>query len=312
MDVAKSPGTDRQTMKVRKRHMSAVTGIENISTILVIGAGTMGRQIAMSAALAGYTVILQDISSDGLAAARTELEGWATGRVAKGKLGRETADEALRSLRYSTDLDSSASNADVVIEAATERLDIKTQIFEKLGVLAPAHAILATNSSTLGSSKVAAASGRAAQVCNMHFFNPALVMKCVEVVRHETTSDATVETVMELARKMGKEPVLINKEIPGFIANRLMGAIQREALDLAAAGIASIEDIDTTARTALGHPMGPFALMDLVGLDVIDFIAQATYAETGEAEDAPDGRISALVAQGKLGRKSGAGFYDYS
>ncbi|MDO5743990.1 MAG: 3-hydroxyacyl-CoA dehydrogenase family protein [Micrococcaceae bacterium] len=292
--------------------MSAATGIENISTILVIGAGTMGRQIAMSAALAGYSTIIQDISAEGLAAARTELEGWAAGRVAKGKLGREAAEEALSALEYSTDLDSSASNADFVIEAATERLDIKTQIFGKLGVLAPAHAILATNSSTLGSSKVAGATGRADQVCNMHFFNPALVMKCVEVVRHETTSDATVETVMELARRLGKEPVLINKEIPGFIANRLMGAIQREALGLAAAGIASIEDIDTTARTALGHPMGPFALMDMVGLDVIDFIAQATYAETGAAEDAPDGRISALVAEGKLGRKSGAGFYDYS
>lgn len=292
--------------------MSAATGIENISAILVIGAGTMGRQIAMSAALAGYTVILQDISADGLSSARTELEGWAAGRVAKGKLAQEAADAALEALEYSTDLDSAASNADFVIEAATERLDIKTQIFEKLGVLAPAHAILATNSSTLGSSKVAEATGRAAQVCNMHFFNPALVMKCVEVVRHERTSEATVQITMELARKLGKEPVLINKEIPGFIANRLMGAIQHEALNLAEAGIASIEDIDTTARTALGHPMGPFALMDMVGLDVIDFIAQATYAETGAPEDAPDERISALVAEGRLGRKSGAGFYDYS
>ena len=137
-------------------------------------------------------------------------------------------------------------------------------------------------------------------------------MKCVEVVRHETTSDATVEITMELARRMGKEPVLINKEIPGFIANRLMGAIQKEALFLADSGIASIEDIDTTARTALGHPMGPFALMDMVGLDVIDFIAQATYAETGLEEDKPNPGIAALVAEGKLGRKTGAGFYNYS
>ena len=231
--------------------------------------------------------------------------------MAKGKLDGEAAAAALGALAYSTDLDASAANADFVIEAATERLDIKTQIFERLGKLAPAHAILATNSSTLGSSKVAEATGRAAQVCNMHFFNPALVMKCVEVVRHETTSDATVETTMELARRLGKEPVLINREIPGFIANRLMGAVQREALFLADSGIASIEDIDTTARTALGHPMGPFALMDLVGLDVIDFIDQATYAETGAAEDAPNPRIAAMVAEGKLGRKSGAGFYDY-
>lgn len=291
--------------------MSAETGIEKISTILVIGAGTMGRQIAMTAALAGYDTTIQDISADGLAAARTELEGWAASRVAKGKLEQATATASLDALSFSTDLDAAAANADFIIEAATERLEIKTQIFEKLGVLAPAHAILATNSSTLGSSKVAEVTGRPAQVCNMHFFNPALVMKCVEVVRHETTSDATVETTMELARRLGKEPVLINREVAGFIANRLMGAIQREALFLAEEGIASIEDIDTTARTALGHPMGPFALMDLVGLDVIDFIAQATHAETGAVEDAPNERIAALVAEGKLGRKSGAGFYDY-
>lgn len=271
----------------------------------------MGRQIAMSAALAGYATTIQDISEDGLAAARTELEGWAASRVTKGKLEQSAATAALDALAYNTDLDAAAAHADFVIEAATERLDIKTQIFEKLGVLAPAHAILATNSSTLGSSKVAEATGRPAQVCNMHFFNPALVMKCVEVVRHGETSDATVETTMELARRLGKEPVLINREIPGFIANRLMGAIQREALFLADSGIASIEDIDTTARTALGHPMGPFALMDMVGLDVIDFIAQATHAETGAVEDAPNERIAALVAEGKLGRKSGAGFYDY-
>ena len=291
--------------------MSAVTGIENISTILVIGAGTMGRQIAMSAALAGYATTIQDISAEGLAAARAELEGWAASRVAKGKLEQDAAAAALDALAYSTDLDEAAANADFVIEAATERLEVKTAIFEKLGVLAPAHAILATNSSTLGSSKVAEATGRPAQVCNMHFFNPALVMKCVEVVRHGETSDATVETTMELARRLGKEPVLINREIPGFIANRLMGAIQREALFLADEGIASIEDIDTTARTALGHPMGPFALMDMVGLDVIDFIAQATFAETGAAEDAPNERIAALVAEGRLGRKTGAGFYRY-
>lgn len=291
--------------------MSVENSIENISTILIIGAGTMGRQIAMSAALAGYSTIIQDISQDGLAAARTELEGWAASRVAKGKLEQVAATAALDALAYSTDLDSAAANADFVIEAATERLEIKTAIFEKLGILAPAHAILATNSSTLGSSKVAAATGRPTQVCNMHFFNPALVMKCVEVVRHEETSDATVATTMELARRLGKEPVLINREIPGFIANRLMGAIQREALFLADSGIASIEDIDTTARTALGHPMGPFALMDMVGLDVIDFIAQATHAETGADTDAPNQRIAALVAEGKLGRKSGRGFYDY-
>jgi 3-hydroxybutyryl-CoA dehydrogenase len=271
----------------------------------------MGRQIAMSAALVGYTATVQDISPDMLEAASTELAAWAAGRVAKGKLDAAASRTSLGRLAFTTDLETAAAAADFVIEAATERLDVKTGIFDTLGRSAPAHAVLATNSSTLGSSKVAAVSGRPDRVCNMHFFNPALVMKCVEVVRHAGTSRATIETTLELARRLGKEPVLINREIPGFIANRLMGAIQREALALAEAGIASIADIDTTARSALGHPMGPFQLMDMVGLDVIDFIAQATHAETGDPADAPHATVAGLVAAGKMGRKTGAGFYAY-
>lgn len=283
----------------------------DINRILVIGAGTMGRQIAMSAALAGYETTLNDISAQALQAARSELEGWAASRVAKGKLEQRAADQALARLTQSSELADAAANADLVIEAAVEKLEIKRSLFAELGRSAPAHAILTTNSSTLASSHVAEASGRPRQVCNMHFFNPALVMKCVEVVRNEQTADSTIDAVMDVARKMGKEPVLVQREIPGFIANRMMGAIQREALDLADGGVASIEDIDTTARTALGHPMGPFELMDLVGLDVIDFIAQATYAETGNEADRPHRLVAQKVAEGRLGRKSGAGFYDY-
>jgi len=283
-----------------------------IQRILVIGAGTMGRQIAMSAALAGYNTTLNDISGEALKAAGRELDKWAAGRVAKGKLTQADADAALARLERSTDLDAAAGNADLVIEAAVEKLEVKKALFEQLGRSTPAHAILATNSSTLASSHVEQASGRPDLVCNMHFFNPALVMKCVEVVRNEHTSDATVEAVMQVARAMGKDPVLVQKEVPGFVANRMMGALQREALELAANGVASFQDIDTTAKTALGHPMGPFELMDLVGIDVIDFIAQATYAETGDAADKPHPLIAEKVAEGRLGRKSGAGFYDYS
>lgn len=283
-----------------------------IERILVIGAGTMGRQIAMSCALGGYATVLQDISSDALTAAREELEAWAASRVSKGKMEPAAAAAALERLSQDTDLAQGAAAADLVIEAAVERLDIKEKIFAQLGEHAPAHAILATNSSTLPSSRVAAASGRPQQVCNMHFFNPALVMKCVEIVRHEQTSDATIDAVTAVATRLGKNPVLVNKEIPGFIANRMMGAINAEALNLAHAGVASIEDIDTTAKTALGHPMGPFELMDMVGLDVIDFIAQATYAETGEEADKPHPLITEKVSAGQLGRKSGAGFYPYA
>ncbi len=283
-----------------------------IERILVIGAGTMGRQIAMSCALAGYATILQDVSAQVLREARAELEGWAASRVAKGKMAREDAELALGRLSQSTDLERSAGQADLVIEAAVEQREIKERIFAQLGRIAPAHAILATNSSTLPSSAIAAASGRPALVCNMHFFNPALVMKCVEIVRNGQTSDATVQAVMGVAKRLGKEPVLVNKEIPGFIANRIMGAINREALELSEAGVASIEDIDTTARTALGHPMGPFELMDLVGLDVIDFIAQMTYDQSGEEQDRPHQLITEKVRSGKLGRKSGEGFYPYT
>ena len=286
--------------------------IENIKHILVIGAGAMGSQIGMVAALAGYRVTIQDIAEDMLAQAKDQLTARLQANVAKGRTSQQDADAALGRLTFSTDLPAAAADADFVIEAATERLELKQHIFTQLGELTPAHAILATNSSTLGSSKIAEASGRPEQVCNMHFFNPALVMKCVEVVRNEATSQATVDTTLELARRFGKEPVLINREIPGFVANRLMGAIQKEALALHAAGIATLEDIDTTAKTALGHPMGPFELMDMVGLDVIDFIAQATYAETNNDADRPDPAITDLVTQGRLGRKTGHGWYDYS
>ncbi|MGW6173729.1 3-hydroxyacyl-CoA dehydrogenase family protein [Arthrobacter sp. NPDC055138] len=284
--------------------------IENIRHILVVGSGAMGSQIGLLAALVGYRVTVQDISEEMLAAAKDQLASRLQASVAKGKASADDADAALARMSFTTDL-AAAAGADFVIEAATERLDIKQQIFTRLGELAPAHAILATNSSTLGSSKVAEASGRPEQVCNMHFFNPALVMKCVEVVRNDATSQETVDTTMELARRFGKEPVLINQEVPGFVANRLMAAIQKEALALHAAGVASLEDIDATAKTALGHPMGPFELMDMVGLDVIDFIARATYDETGEEADRPHPAITELVAEGRLGRKTGRGWYDY-
>lgn len=152
---------------------------------------------------------------------------------------------------------------------------------------------------------------RPEKVCNMHFFNPALVMKAVEVVRHEKTSDDTVDSVIAVIEKMGKHPVVLNAEIPGFIANRLMGAVRTEALNLVEQNIASIEDIDTAAKSALGHPMGPFELMDLVGLDVTYLIRKATFELTGDESEAPHPLITAKYEAGELGRKSGKGWYTY-
>jgi 3-hydroxybutyryl-CoA dehydrogenase len=282
-----------------------------IKNILIVGSGAMGSQIGMVAALAGYETTIQDISSDSLAAALEQLSGRLESSVAKSRMTRVDADAALARLSFTTSLEDGAANADLVIEAATEKLEIKKAVFAALDAAAPEHAILATNSSTLGSSKVAGATGRPGKVCNMHFFNPALVMKCVEVVRHPGTSQDTVDTVMELARSMGKAPVLINKEIPGFVANRLMGAIRDEALRLYADGVAGFEDIDTAAKTALGHPMGPFELMDLVGLDVSYLIRKATYAETGDPADLPHPALTELYERGDYGRKTGKGWYSY-
>jgi 3-hydroxybutyryl-CoA dehydrogenase len=282
-----------------------------INNILVIGSGAMGSQIGMLAALAGYRTTIQDIADESLIAARKQLVSRMDNSVARGRLNRAEADAALARLHFTISLQEGAANADFVIEAATEKLEIKRAIFAALDAAAPPHAILATNSSTLGSSKVASATNRPDQVCNMHFFNPALVMKCVEVVRHEDTSQETIDATMELARSMGKSPVLVNREIPGFVANRLMGALRDEALRLQEAGIASIADIDTTAKTALGHPMGPFELMDLVGLDVSYLIRMATFEETGDDADLPHAGVKALYEAGRFGKKTGSGWYDY-
>jgi 3-hydroxybutyryl-CoA dehydrogenase len=282
-----------------------------IKNILVIGAGAMGSQIGMVCALAGYRTTVQDVAEESLTAAREQLNIRMDASVAKGRLSRADADAALARLAFTTSLRDGAADADFAIEAATEKLDIKRRIFAALDQAAPPHTILATNSSTLGSSKVASETARPDKVCNMHFFNPALVMKCVEVVRHYKTSQETVDATMELARTLGKAPVLINQEIPGFVANRLMGAIRDEALRLYAAGIASYEDIDTAAKTALGHPMGPFELMDLVGLDVSYLIRQATYEETQDPADLPHPALKELYEQGHYGKKTGKGWYSY-
>ncbi|MDP9885369.1 3-hydroxybutyryl-CoA dehydrogenase [Sinomonas atrocyanea] len=283
----------------------------DVRKVLVVGSGAMGRQIGMAAAVAGFTTAVRDVSASATAAAEADMRRWLDGRIAKGRLTEADAADAWERLTFTTDLAGAAADADLVIEAATERLDVKRSIFAELDALAPAHAILATNSSTLASSTVADATGRPDKVCNLHFFNPALVMKAVEIVRNPQTSDETVATVTEVARAMGKSPVLLNREIPGFVANRLMGAVRDEALALYAGGVASLEDIDTAARDALGYPMGPFELMDLVGLDVTYLIRQAAYAQTGDEKDLPHPLVAAKYEAGEFGRKTGKGWYTY-
>ncbi|WP_459612784.1 3-hydroxyacyl-CoA dehydrogenase family protein [Corynebacterium urogenitale] len=282
-----------------------------IKHITVIGSGTMGSQIGMVAALSGYTVALVDISEESLVKARAMLESRMARDVEKGRKDEQQVADAFARMTFTTDRDGEVAHTDHVIEAAIEDIEIKRQLFADLDRIAPAHTILATNSSNIVSSRIADATGRPDKVCNMHFFNPALVMKCVEVVSHEGTSQETIDTTIAIAEKMGKEVVRVNKEIPGFVANRLLNAIRKEALYLYNEGVASFEDIDTAAKTALGHPMGPFQLMDLVGIDVVFLIRMAEYEQTGDEDSLPDPAVKKLYEEGRYGRKTGKGWYDY-
>lgn len=285
--------------------------IDGVSKILIVGAGAMGSQIGMVCSLAGYEVVVQDIDEGMLEEARKQLEKRMARNVEKERNSQEEVDDALGRMDFTTDLEGPASESDVVIEAAVEKLDIKREIFAQLDEAAPEHAILATNSSTIVSSQIADATSRPDQVCNMHFFNPALVMKCVEVVRGPETSDATVDTTVELTRRIGKAPVILEKEISGFVANRILGALRDEAIYLYENGISSFEDIDTACKTALGHPMGPFELMDLTGIDIGYYVKMARYEESGDPKDKPSKSVTEKFEKGELGRKTGKGWYEY-
>jgi 3-hydroxybutyryl-CoA dehydrogenase len=279
--------------------------------ILVVGAGAMGSQIAMVCALAGYDTTVTDVADEALDRATSQLHARLDRDVAKGRRTREDVDAAFARLTFSTDVDAAAAAADLVIEAALEKLEVKREVFARLDKIVPAHTILTTNSSAIMSSQLADATGRADRVANMHFFNPALVMRCVEVVGSSATSDATMEAVTELARSLGKEPVVLHKEIPGFVANRILGAVRDEAIFLLENGIATVEDIDTACRTALGYPMGPFELMDLTGIEIGYHAKLARHAVTGDPRDLPSRTVTELVERGDLGRKTGKGFYTY-
>lgn len=283
-----------------------------VQKILVIGAGAMGSQIGMACALAGYEVTVQDISQDGLDRAESTLRGLMDSRVERGRIPAQERDDAFARLSLTTDLEAAAAEADLVIEAAVENLDVKRELFTRLDALTPAHAILASNSSSYVPSRLAEVTKRPAQVCNIHFFNPALVMKCVEIVRASDTSDDTVSAAVALVERLGKQPVVMDKEINGFIANRILNAIRDEAVFLLEGGYASITDIDAACRTALGHPKGPFELQDMTGLDIGYATKQGRFEESGDPSEAPSKSLTERVQAGHLGKKSGQGWYRYA
>lgn len=282
-----------------------------VKTIGVVGAGNMGHQIALCAALAGYKVICTDIDLEVLRKAENFADTYLPDRVAKGRLTADEAKAARSRLAFTSDLVEAVSTADLVIEAVIEKLEVKRELFARLDKICPAHAILATNSSYIVSSKIADVTSRPERVCNMHFFNPALVNKLVEVVKGPHTSQETAETVMEVAKKMGKTPVLLHKEIYGFLVNRIVSAIRSEALYLYDMGIASYEDIDLAVVNALGHPMGPFRLMDLTGIDLAYHVGMERYRETGDPKYKPSPIVVEKYLKGEWGRKTGKGFYEY-
>lgn len=289
-----------------------VLGDYKIKNITVIGAGTMGHQISLDAAIHGFNVVVTDSNPEALSFMCKFVTTYLEGRVEKGRLTREQADAAAKRLIIESDFDKAAVNADLVIEAVIEILDIKRQVFKRLDEICPKHTILATNSSYIVSSKIADSTNRQDKICNMHYFSPALVMKLVEIVKGPHTSQETVEAVYKTVELLDKVPVIVNQEIEGFIVNRLLDPYIAEAHKLADMGVATPEDIDKAAKYGLGYPMGPFELNDLTGLDLSYSIYTERYRKSGDKKDLPGMLLSKHYFAGEYGRKTGKGFYDYT
>lgn len=283
----------------------------SIEKVAVIGAGTMGSQIALQTAWSGaYQVALTDAAAAQLERATAQNARLAARAVERGRRTREQADAALAAIRPTTDLAAALDGAGLVVEAVFENLDAKRDVWRRMGEAAAPDAVLASNSSTIAISRLAAEVPNPERCCNMHFFHPVTVMQLCEVVRGPQTGDGTVEAAMAFVRSIDRVPVLINKEIHGFIVNRILFAAAEEAMRLLEGGYASLEDIDTAVKTGLNWPMGPFEVLDFSGLDVF-YGAIEDRARLEGGPGAPD-ILREKVERGELGRKSGRGFYDYS
>jgi 3-hydroxybutyryl-CoA dehydrogenase len=280
-----------------------------VTRIGVIGAGVMGRGIAQVAAQGGYETVLQDIDAGQLTQAREAIRSGLEKAVERETLAAPDAERALSRLRTSTDL-AAAAAAELVIEAAPERIDVKLRVLGELDRLCAPGAILASNTSSLSITEMAAATRRAPQVVGMHFFNPVPRMRLIEIVRALETSDATVAVAVEVSQRMQKETVIV-RESPGFITSRVNALIGNEAFRMLEEGVASATDIDKALRLGLNHPMGPFELVDLVGLDTRLAILEYLHRTLGD-RFRPSPLLAQYVKAGRLGRKTGRGVYDYS
>ena len=282
-----------------------------MKNIAVIGAGTMGNGIAHVFAQSGYQVNLIDISTEALDKALATIEKNLDRMVAKEKITQENKQSTLGKLSKITDLKKGVEAADLVVEAATENMDIKLSIFKDMDQHAPEHCILSTNTSSISITKIAAATNRADRVIGMHFMNPVPIMKLVEVIKGYSTSDKTLDTIMELSRNIGKIPVEVN-DFPGFVANKILMPMINEAIITLHEGVAGVEEIDTVMKLGMAHPMGPLQLADFIGLDVCLAILKVLQDGFGNPKYAPCPLLVNMVTAGKLGVKSGEGFYSWN
>lgn len=279
--------------------------------IAVIGAGTMGNGIAHVFAQNGYKVNLVDISQDSLDKGMATITKNLDRMISKEVIDEAKKEGTLSNITTYTNLKEGVSNTDLVVEAATENLDIKLKIFKDLDEICKAETILATNTSSISITQIGAATNRPEKVIGMHFMNPVPIMKLVEIIRGYSTSDEVTETIMELSKKLGKIPTEVN-DYPGFVANRILMPMINESIETLYNGVAGVEEIDTVMKLGMAHPMGPLQLADFIGLDVCLSILNVMYDGFKNPKYAPCPLLVNMVMAGKLGVKSGEGFYDYS
>jgi 3-hydroxybutyryl-CoA dehydrogenase len=282
----------------------------DVNKPFVVGAGIMGAGLGQLCAQKGLDVTVSDISDEIIDKAKAKVTKGLQRRVEKGKISQEDMDSVLSRINWVTGLES-AGDSDFVIEAVLENIDLKKEIFQKLDALCSADTIIATNTTALSVSEIASATSRPDKIIGMHFFNPAVIMKLVEIIRGDQTSDETVEATKAFAEQLGKVPVVTFKEAPAGIVSRVLAGLLNEAAVVYADGIASPEDIDEAMKLGAGLPMGPLALIDMIGLDIHLAKMETLYQKLNdERYKAPD-IIKQMVAEGKLGKKSGEGFYKY-